>query len=104
MMKLLAYILSFYVVLLTLMPCVDLPQDNRLHQQEMTAQTGTTHQDCQDVCSPFCTCNCCSVPVVCVAAKTEIKGTSAEPRRFSSYLPASEFNHYCSIWQPPKLG
>ncbi|GAT63988.1 DUF6660 family protein [Paludibacter jiangxiensis] len=104
MMKLLAYILSFYVILLTLMPCVDLPQDNRLHRQEITAQTSTTHHDYQDICSPFCTCNCCSGPVVCTSVKIEINGAIAEPRRFSSYLPASEFNLYCSIWQPPKLG
>ena len=58
-MKLFAYILSFIVLALTAIPCVDVPKDNALQKIELSKDTAGNHQDDFDHCSPFCTCNCC---------------------------------------------
>lgn len=59
-MKIIAYILSFLVLVLTLVPCIDQPMDNTLLKNEITQSTNSSnHQDETDHCSPFCTCQCC---------------------------------------------
>src|SRR5665648_798067 len=62
-MKLLAYILSIYFLVLTAIPCVDVPEDHDICKVEQ-AQDATDHQHETDDCSPFCTCQCCTTPVV----------------------------------------
>ena len=59
-MKIFAFILSLYIVWLTTIPCVDVPQDNTMHKIELTKQNqDNQHHDGTDHCTPFCTCNCC---------------------------------------------
>ena len=58
-MKLFAYILSFVVLALTAIPCVDVPKDNSVQKIELSNTTSDHHQSDTDHCSPFCTCQCC---------------------------------------------
>lgn len=58
-MKLFAYILSFVVLALTVIPCVDVPKDKSVQKTELTNTTSDQHQSDADHCSPFCTCQCC---------------------------------------------
>jgi hypothetical protein len=59
-MKFLAIILSVYVMWLTVMPCIDKPTDNSVHAVEICSQDQSNqHINDLDLCSPFCTCNCC---------------------------------------------
>ena len=59
-MKLFAYILSFVVLALTAIPCVDVPKDNSVQKTELSNTTSdNNHQSDTDHCSPFCTCQCC---------------------------------------------
>lgn len=58
-MKLFAYILSFVVLALTAIPCVDVPNDNTLQKSEISQNTSNNHQSNTDHCSPFCICQCC---------------------------------------------
>ena len=58
-MKGLAVFLSFYIVLLSTLPCADFVTGNTISGSELSQQTtGTNHNDI-DQCSPFCTCQCC---------------------------------------------
>jgi hypothetical protein len=103
-MKIFAYILSFYMVALTLLPCVDLPEDNCVHTQHFSTQTSQTQHDARDTCSPFCSCNCCSSPLVCITTRIEIESESRITEFVSGYRCGSLLQPFASIWQPPKLG
>jgi hypothetical protein len=58
-MKALAFFLSFYIVLLSGMPCVDVVKYNTSQKVELSQNTTNDHQNDIDHCSPFCTCQCC---------------------------------------------
>lgn len=60
-MKFFALILSLVVLWLTLTPCIDTPEDNCVSKTEMSQQH--SHSGDLDLCSPFCTCQCCQVCV-----------------------------------------
>ena len=58
-MKLFAYILSFVVLALTAIPCIDVPKDNSVQKIELSNTASDHHQSDTDHCSPFCTCQYC---------------------------------------------
>lgn len=58
-MKFFAYTLSFVVLVLTAIPCVDVPKDNSVQKIELSNTTSDHHHSDTDQCSPFCTCQCC---------------------------------------------
>ena len=101
-MKVLALILSVYVLVLTAIPCVDVPKDDNLHKTEITNSSSDQHEHTTDLCSPFCTCDCCVSPIInnstIVFTCTPItqKITTAYYNSFVSSL-------FATIWQPPKL-
>ena len=58
-MRGLAVFLSFYIVLLSTLPCADFVNSNTTSGIEFSQETtGSNHNDI-DQCSPFCTCQCC---------------------------------------------
>lgn len=75
-MKLFAYILSFVVLALTVIPCVDVPKDNSVQKIELSTTTSDHHQSDTDHCSPFCTCQCCQtnfyIPNIAVTFTADI--------------------------------
>jgi len=102
-MKNLAFILSVYVLALTAIPCVDVPKDDVLHKTELSNTASEHHEHTTDLCSPFCTCDCCVSPIVNnnstvpFACSSHIQGLFAEYKNF--FVSAL----YVAIWQPPKL-
>ncbi|MGE5429181.1 MAG: DUF6660 family protein [Methylococcaceae bacterium] len=58
-MKLFAYIMSFIVLVLTAIPCPDVPEDHSVQKIELSNTTSDHHHSDADHCSPFCTCQCC---------------------------------------------
>lgn len=49
---------------LTLTPCIDEAIDNTLQKNQLTQQPQNSHHnDGDDACSPFCTCQCCQTTV-----------------------------------------
>lgn len=75
MMKVIAYILSFIVLVLAITPCIDGLLDVKSQKIELAQKTTDhDHDNNQDQgaghCSPFCVCQCCqssfflSFPVV----------------------------------------
>ncbi|MDR3704631.1 MAG: hypothetical protein P4L28_01835 [Paludibacteraceae bacterium] len=100
-MKFLASILCLYVFVLVVLPCHDHAQNGASNQTELSAQTT---QACDaDQCSPFCTCNCCSTPVIASVVGIYLPAVTF----FGKTIFASYNEHisspYTSIWEPPKL-
>jgi len=63
-MKLSACILSLYIFLLTACPCADLVSDQFIQKTSLSHHSKDSHESGCDMCSPFCTCNCCVSPIL----------------------------------------
>ncbi len=104
-MKILALLLSAYVVFLVSLPCRD--GENCAYD----VHTGPVHnhnnpdsQDLPDGCSPFCVCSCCSVTVIMTDFHFESPRTFI-PVEVNIPLKQDLYSHYYrQIWQPPKIG
>ena len=101
-------ILSIIILTLSCMPCADMETGNVSHLSTKLASNhgNHAHDNEMDLCSPFCTCNCCSVqvltyfpittidfPIVCGVIKI------ATP----TYKSIFTSNFFGSIWQPPQI-
>jgi hypothetical protein len=64
------------------------------------------HDKESDLCSPFCSCNCCGSQIVSFFKVTTISFTVVS-KNIKTQLPsyASQFtsDFYGSIWQPPQI-
>ena len=94
--------------MLTAYPCADKHKDvstNSCHTQT-SSQHNHSHETDNDLCSPFCVCNCCGQQTLTfleiqsfqfLIHFQEIKSS------ISFYKSTSFSNFYGSIWQPPQL-
>ncbi|WP_026704818.1 DUF6660 family protein [Flavobacterium soli] len=107
-MKFLNFILSIYLVALSCVPCVDMEVSSAAHK---TIGMDSNHKDHShdkenDLCSPFCSCNCCGSQIV-----TYFKAITIDPivvskrikTQLTSYTSKFTSNFYGSIWQPPQI-
>jgi hypothetical protein len=106
--KWLNIILSIYLVILTSIPCADMEVNSAGHSMEahQADRDNHSHDKDNDLCSPFCICNCCGAQILSYSPtisfelpliSQEIK--TKEPVYKSVF--ASDF--FGSIWQPPQL-
>ena len=103
-MKILACILSLYILALIAIPCIDRPVDHPLQKTEIAQNTSGSHQHECDHCSPFCACNCCTSPVIQMDFNIQFDSLSFLQECFSTeYTPAFVSCYSGSIWQPPQL-
>ncbi|MCE5174033.1 MAG: DUF6660 family protein [Bacteroidales bacterium] len=102
-MRIIAFILSIYILFLTGVPCADGLKEPIAGQVERVAQAHADHQNDIDCCSPFCTCNCCVTPVCCQDFAIDFKCYSIPQLQVYAYLSGFDSYNYASIWQPPKL-
>jgi hypothetical protein len=102
-MKIFACLLSFYILFLTAIPCVDKPEDNSVQKTEISPKTTDSHQQDIDHCSPFCTCNCCSSPKIQQELVITFNSFSILQASYS-VLSSGNFtsSHIAAIWQPPQ--
>jgi len=103
-MKIFVYILSFYILVLTAIPCIDIPQDNSWQKIEQTQNTNNNHQNNRDNCSPFCPCNCCIPPIISQIYTLQFNDFPYSQEHFAEYKSSYFSNISLAIWQPPKLG
>jgi hypothetical protein len=103
-MKFFAVILSLYVLVLTAMPCIDIPNERNLQKTELSKDLQDNHQhNDADGCSPFCTCNCCATSFIFEGYQPQYN-CFASPEKQYSYSPCEEFTSpLANIWQPPKI-
>ena len=115
-LKTLTYILSIYLLLLSVLPCVDglvctddVPtQHSCSHTIDgTTAENATTedgHEHEAGVCSPFCSCDCCSTSLFdfIQILDYQLIIIPSISYTFLEEPPFQDFSH--AVWQPPKLG
>ena len=97
------FLLAWYVLFLTMTPCVDKELNCSKSQHLYAGQAATDrHTDHHDACSPFCTCSCCNLAME-VTAPYMIAIESFLPQKliFSFDPRLISFFSY-TIWEPPK--
>ena len=101
LLKIFAAILTLYLGALIVWPCGDLACEQQLQQTE---QHDHDHgEDTEDLCSPFCHCQCCHVNVV--LSQPFFSFENADPYTvysslYSDLVPDSPF---ISMFRPPKV-
>lgn len=109
-MKLLNHILSIYLVALSCLPCADMEAKSAAHKAvEITSnhdEKSHNHDKENDLCSPFCSCNCCGSQIVSYFKITTFSFNIVSKNirtQLPSYTPKFISNFYGSIWQPPQI-
>jgi len=102
-MKLFAYILSLYILLLIGIPCGDASGCNMLHESGIASPSTEHHHNDVDHCSPFCTCDCCACPAANPDNVNDFTIFSLFQKYNSEFSSAYISALFISIWQPPKL-
>ena len=104
-MRVLACILSIYVVILTAIPCVDKLTEDHLPQTGIGGKVDAGHQHHDgDQCSPFCTCNCCATPVIQQEFFIQFDNfTFLHEYTANEYISVFTSDYLSSIWQPPQI-
>jgi len=101
--KTLAGLLAIYMLALVVMPCMD-TCDSQHHNTITTIQSAQEHHEAEnDICSPFCSCNCCASFIV---ISSVVSITTFFPPTDKDF-PIYDAPFYSSIsadhWQPPKI-
>lgn len=99
MMRLIALLLSFYVLFLTALPCADVVSKG---QDTHWSKTSDTHDDA-DHCSPFCTCNCCATAMQCSVHSVDFEVVTLVREQITLYPNRLVPHRFGDIWQPPQL-
>ena len=98
------YIISFYIIILNTIPCVDDLGNSCSHKQEISHNSNSNHKgEMQDHCSPFCTCSCCATPILNQISLIHFECFTFTSKNISIYKPTSLKELCVSIWQPPKI-
>ncbi|WP_394353941.1 DUF6660 family protein [Adhaeribacter swui] len=104
-MKWVAILFSFYLLVLSCIPCADAAPQDHAAQTIISAvhNKGGSPSSDVDLCSPLCLCRCCTgATLVYPASKVEftpVLVTIPVPVYQSVSIPHPVF----SIWQPPQL-
>ncbi|SDG63671.1 hypothetical protein SAMN04487996_12116 [Dyadobacter soli] len=101
----LAYLLAFYVLALSCIPCQDeaSPPDSGI-AAAVVSDSDNAHQEAIDLCSPFCICACCASVTISatVAALPENAVSQLIPPASFSYLQILYTGDKAGFWQPPQ--
>lgn len=103
MKKALVFGLLVVMLLVSYLPCAD-AKDFGSPEKTKLAITKTDKQDNhqQDVCPPFCQCQCCSIVSFYQTVQTQFLPVQYHPPYLSP--PAKAAIHKAhDIWQPPQL-
>ena len=95
-------------MLLSCLPCADMEVHSATHSSAEHASTHDNHSHDKenDLCSPFCICNCCGTqvlnyqPAFTCDFPTILKVIKTTEPFYKSVF-SSDF--YGSVWQPPQL-
>ena len=107
-MKLLNYILSIYLVALSCLPCADIEVSSAAHKATEIAANHENHSHDKenDLCSPFCICNCCGQQILNFSQEIapQFRKIATEiTTQIPDYKSILTSNFYGSIWQPPQI-
>ncbi len=102
MVKYLSCILCFYTLVLGLIPCCDYELQQNEDNMEISHNQKHEHEGL-DLCSPFCTCQCCKVS----ATQIQLEIIELEPPKIKMskqkffYLDDNGRDFTFSLLQPP---
>ena len=99
-MRYLSLILVLSVLIAVIVPCNDRIEEGSLESSEcFDGNCDEDHEEHKDLCSPFCTCNCCQTNVDDIALFKLHANTDVEQQT----LPVNFFHSRIafSIWEPP---
>jgi len=105
-MKLFTSFIALYMVLLSIAPCGD-KKDCKIISNQFSYISIADHSSekthTEEACTPFCSCNCCSISMLksCNIFPTKIKEEQRDKNISYSKAKLPKTAH--SIWQPPKL-
>jgi hypothetical protein len=101
-MKIVAFIMAFLVLALSIMPCADTAAHDSNIRIELNKSTPQTDNPHNDDCSPFCHCTCCASISIdhFVVSATHI--SCLQCKAVQAYLPADVIEIALPIWQPPQ--
>lgn len=104
-MKLLAFILAFLVLTLSVMPCADNgnPENEGKVKTELSKADQRQSDQQQDDCSPFCHCTCCAGFSINHFITSVSIIPPYESNELSCFLPSNVRAIALPIWQPPQL-
>ena len=106
-MKWIAIILSIYLMALSNMPCADMEVNSAMHKTaQFSSENNHTHDKDNDLCSPFCACNCCGAQVLSYQTAVTFEFPAASSIisiPLPNYNSVFASNFYGSIWQPPQI-
>ena len=109
-MKLLNYILSIYLIALSCLPCADMEVSSAAHKaveiSDNHDEKSHNNDKENDLCSPFCNCNCCGSQIVSYFKITTFSFTpitKSIKTQLPSYTSIVTSNFFGSIWQPPQI-
>ncbi|MCS3531064.1 DUF6660 family protein [Chryseobacterium sp. JUb7] len=107
-MNLFRFILAFYFMALSVMPCEDVHQKSGSAEAKLALSIEESHsKDKGDICSPLCVCNCCQITVTAFKMEPLIKIPEQIQAYFCKKILFQKNNFayqvYDHIWQPPKI-
>lgn len=104
-MRWFAIIMAIVMAVLVVLPCTD--GDNSCADDKLAISAPSQHdhdQDFDDLCSPFCSCACCSVVMYnlyfTAQNLTILTAVDAPQNLWRNVFVAS--HNLGSVWQPPK--
>lgn len=107
LMKWITILLSIYLMALSNMPCADMEVNSVAHKTaQFSSEANHTHDKQNDLCSPFCTCNCCGAQVLSYQTSVVFDfpvTCSIISIPLPNYNSVLTSNFYGSIWQPPQI-
>ncbi|WP_409012398.1 DUF6660 family protein [Dyadobacter sp. 50-39] len=106
-MRLAIYLLAFYTVVLSCIPCQDDPLRVSYKGTIAIINASADHQDqgTVDLCSPFCICACCA-GITLQEPITSLPEAASAPffkDDAFAYTTDSTGGNLASIWQPPRI-
>lgn len=104
-MKIIAFILAFLVLALSVMPCADTYNagNDSKAKTELTKSNQDRDNPKQDDCSPFCQCSCCAGFCINHFITSIVITIPGGSKTQTAFLPAGTLEIAFPIWQPPQL-
>lgn len=107
-MKFFNIIVSIYLVALSCLPCADMEVNSLAHSSSEVAakHQNHSHEKENDLCSPFCVCNCCGQQILNFSQEiaSQFRKIATEiTTQIPDYKSILTSNFYGSIWQPPQI-
>lgn len=100
-MRLIALVFSLYILVLTALPCTEMPEKDCSASAPISQ--GSTCQNDFDHCSPFCTCNCCATAMSCQIQMVDFQVSAIVQKHETTYPTLTVIQRSGDIWQPPQL-